>query len=410
MEDDLLQTNSYGQPNPELQMMQNRKKYNPYAPLPLTVAQIPIPLTNAEKINKKYQYTIVNIDSRNRDYNLFPNSNHYKISLPRPFKNIESVKLVSTEFPMMSYKICDTNNTFSFTINFDGTITEYNVEIPFGSYHHAELAKIIEQKMNEVFISTWTTIDRFLVFKVDIDYSTKQTKIRCFKQLNVNQPFDIIPTTIVVDLFDPSFQENPEKKYKMIISNANVNGIPPEDLNKEHFFTQVGLDYHIKYASNLIRSNVGGSNVKILLPFENPGTFLNISTFSLDFSSSTLGKLIGFKDDVYTGSYEYTTPIGCKEDYVLLTIPQLNTNSGDLFAKIKFDINRNTVFYNDYFVDALKNFQDTPKDQLKELELKYIDKRGNLFDFNYTEHSLTLEITEIISTLENARQSSKTKY
>jgi len=83
---------------------------------------------------------ILSVDSRDRDYSIYPFSNNYKIKLPVEYKNIVTVKLKGTELPLSYYvfssvyenttiRICIYNNT--------GTNIESvsDITIPDGNYN-----------------------------------------------------------------------------------------------------------------------------------------------------------------------------------------------------------------------------------------------------------------------------------
>ena len=58
----------------------------------------------------KYRTSYLNIDSRMRDYLLYPYPNNYQVFLGRKFDNIESIKLIDYFFPDVDFPINETNN------------------------------------------------------------------------------------------------------------------------------------------------------------------------------------------------------------------------------------------------------------------------------------------------------------
>jgi hypothetical protein len=94
-------------------------------------------------------------------------------------------------------------------------------------------------------------------------------------------------------------------------------------------------------------------------------------------------------------------------NYVFLVIPNLNhiktienyDIKQDPFAKILLPGDSNRVLYNTY-VSATKVYYDYLFNNLNQLEIAFITNSGNLFDFSGSEHSMSLEITEIIDKLE----------
>ena len=94
-------------------------------------------------------------------------------------------------------------------------------------------------------------------------------------------------------------------------------------------------------------------------------------------------------------------------NYILLTIPSLkhletsqNHALEQSFAKILLPGESNRVLYNT-FVGGSKIFYDNLFNNLNELEIAFLTNDGSLFDFNGSEHSFTIEITELIDKFEN---------
>ena len=68
----------------------------------------------------RYRTTYLNIDSRMRDYGLYPRPNNYSIFLGRKFDYIESIKLIDYFFPDMEYPINLSNNVIMwFTVPYE---------------------------------------------------------------------------------------------------------------------------------------------------------------------------------------------------------------------------------------------------------------------------------------------------
>ena len=94
-------------------------------------------------------------------------------------------------------------------------------------------------------------------------------------------------------------------------------------------------------------------------------------------------------------------------NYILLNIPSLkhldtvqNHSLQQSFAKILLPGESNRVLYNT-FVGGSKIFYDNLFNNLNELEIAFLTNDGSLFDFNGSEHSFTIEITELIDKFEN---------
>jgi len=86
--------------------------------------KIPIENTDLVKIENEIpkktkvisKHTII-IDSRQRDYNLYPNPNNYYISLFEPQKNVERIELIAVMLPKTEYNVTSQNNLLIVTVN-----------------------------------------------------------------------------------------------------------------------------------------------------------------------------------------------------------------------------------------------------------------------------------------------------
>lgn len=93
-------------------------------------------------------------------------------------------------------------------------------------------------------------------------------------------------------------------------------------------------------------------------------------------------------------------------NYIYMVIPNLNhiksvqnNEIEDAFAKILLPGESNKTLFSS-FVAGTKIFYNNLFNNLNELEITFITNEGHLFDFNGSEHSFAIEITEIIDKLE----------
>ena len=79
----------------------------------------------AESSYFKYRSHYINIDSRMRDVELYPEPNNYNIFLGRKFNNVDTIKLIDYFFPEMEYPINSTNNVILwYTVPYEIIYTE----------------------------------------------------------------------------------------------------------------------------------------------------------------------------------------------------------------------------------------------------------------------------------------------
>jgi len=98
------------------------------------------------------------IDSRDRNYDLYPNTNNYTVNLNHILKSIYSVELLTAEIPKTEFLIDSHNNVLHFqeTQEQVNTNTYYKAIIPPNNYNLYDLATTIRNIMNDVGNSTYT--------------------------------------------------------------------------------------------------------------------------------------------------------------------------------------------------------------------------------------------------------------
>ena len=90
------------------------------------------------------------IDSRDRDYLLYPNSNQYRIEVPQEWKDITSLELSLAQIPNTFYNITNSNNTFYIS---DSPNNILSVNIPEGQYNNLLLIDTLNGKYGDLFIN-----------------------------------------------------------------------------------------------------------------------------------------------------------------------------------------------------------------------------------------------------------------
>lgn len=93
------------------------------------------------------KHTIL-LDSRDRDFESYPNPSDYRIMLPTIYKNIQSARLVSAEIPASFYVFTAEAHNTSLDITLDGGST-YTITIPDGNYSSSNLSAALETALTE---------------------------------------------------------------------------------------------------------------------------------------------------------------------------------------------------------------------------------------------------------------------
>jgi len=88
------------------------------------------------------------IDSRDRDRNLYPNSNNYRVLVPQEWRDVVSSELIYGEIPNTYYNINEENNIMYLSD------TPYNlivVKIPEGKYSNQQLIDVLNGSKGDLF-------------------------------------------------------------------------------------------------------------------------------------------------------------------------------------------------------------------------------------------------------------------
>ncbi len=90
------------------------------------------------------------IDSRDRDYLLYPNSNKYRIELQTEYTHVTSLELTLAQIPNTFYNINQSNNLFYIS---DSPMNIASVEIPEGQYNNKSLLDTLNGKYGDLFMN-----------------------------------------------------------------------------------------------------------------------------------------------------------------------------------------------------------------------------------------------------------------
>jgi len=90
------------------------------------------------------------IDSRDRDYILYPNSNEYRVEVPQEWKDVISLELTLAQIPNTFYNITENNNTFYIS---DSPTNIMSINIPEGQYNNKTMIDALNGKYGDLFIN-----------------------------------------------------------------------------------------------------------------------------------------------------------------------------------------------------------------------------------------------------------------
>ena len=376
---------------------------------------------------------------------------NYKIPLKKIMNNIVSIKMIGSEFPdtqkvfddyVTQNKITISNNNFYWENAID--VNSYKIVIPVGNYNIEELKITMETLISNVkrtFVDS-TNIYPYNDMNIDFDRDSNMTSITSFN--NYILPDSLISVTNDSIIKINQKQHNLQVGDNIIIKNStDFKKISNIYINMKHIVTNV-LDsdnYEITLENINLIADVGDTHggKEIIIKTHN--------SFRLFFNeSNTCGKQIGFKYSGFSGSVtpfcninnNYT--IKNTQSYIfdiskILTVnnklsnieqssrdinlsgynyfliqcnnfnQNLNPNGIDYFYKIQLNrrfANDNILF--NTFVDAPITF-NPPLKMLDSFDFTFYNPIGDVWNFYNTNHSFTLEITEITNYPENTNLS-----
>lgn len=314
----------------------------------------------------------------------YPNSNYYKYKLHRKFKNIKLIRMISFQSEYNNIFIDSSNNNFKVMI--DNFIIEITVEE--GYYRFLEFAEILQQKLNQEYAKLFAQNNQVLnpniIFKVE--YKENQYQIGCYQKLYLTNKLFLDNNITYLDIADETVNYTIAEPTEMYLSSSIASG--------NYIFTKTGDRLYFNFNKDISTMNLAGV-VELHYPYE----------FLLDLSVSNLGLVLGYNKIIYNSNYLYLSSLIRLDNYALLVCPNLNTNSADIvFSKIYL-----TDFVSsNLYIPVYKNFEGYSKDEVDEIEFKFYDKNmTDLFNFNYSEHSMLLEIEEYIDTIKGIQQNTK---
>jgi len=190
--------------------------------------QFPIHLINKNNNINDLNTSIVVIDSRNRDYNKYPNANDYVIKLSTEYKRVHEIELLYSMIPRSQYLINDNNNRIYLNFN------ENNFIIPIsnGNYEQDNDSSSSLLSSNSMPIKSF--ISQNLDYKINTTlnkYNSIKNYIQCLYNYNT-------------------------KKYYFYNSNHSSN----------NFLSSTNiLDFSLDFKGNLLKiSNIEHGNEYIL--------------------------------------------------------------------------------------------------------------------------------------------------
>jgi hypothetical protein len=89
------------------------------------------------------------IHSNDRNEKIWPNANHFEVTIPNAYKNVQSVRLSNIILPRHSEQtFCVNNQNTKFDICYN-TTSKHTIEIDEGEYTPERMVNMLKNKIND---------------------------------------------------------------------------------------------------------------------------------------------------------------------------------------------------------------------------------------------------------------------
>ena len=348
------------------------------------------------------------IDSRDRDYNIYPNSNKFRVEITEEYKDVTSLELVYGILPNNYYNIRKNVNN-NFIISDNNNI--YQIEIPEGSYDNNRLIDTLNGNYGNLF----NQINNKYNFSKNIN----NLKIR----MQSNTEF----------IFNLDYEYNSDCNSCYVKSIDKLLGFE----NKKYFSTLVDLSYiHVDKndITNLNKNSENdyklfkikaSSSSHIKLDFRNifqigdyfkikasPMEYmckiykiLNDNTIEIEMIDSNNPLPLYLKGNIFDNIHVLYSPKIYNienKDYVVLKISEakivnsLTQAVNNSYTVIPLRNNNNTVINTASLPEhGITKYFNPPLGKFFWIDIEFLNYDGSLFDFNGQELMLMFVVSQL---------------
>jgi len=323
--------------------------------------------------NSIRQSYVILIDSKNRNFELYPNPNNYVVNFNVPFKNVIGFDIIDTSIPRTMYSVDKYNNTIYYYIHTDNIPVSFNDVIldlcntekydptydgrfkkftmSFGDY---SLASFIEFFNREFNAHVNETTDNSII--LEASGLSEPTDITDTIQFKCNYPF-------IFNMYDSTLAET--LGFDLLIKEEyhNKRYTYNEKLTKKIIINKEEISAHLKlYISFNIPPSIDEPNMTNII--------------------------IGPGLVCFTG-----------EKYIILRSPEIEEHS---FGSLAYTNNNlgiakfrtNSLGFNDekLFITKIPIREFHPIGKLSKISFRFETAEKNLYDFKGINHNITLAI------------------
>lgn len=323
-------------------------------------------------IRRQYLKQIVSVDTLLREnYDTTPSTN-FIFKLVEPLKNVISLRINSIELPNIWYSFSETRQSNRFRIDMrninDGTGSFYNmtydIVIPQGNYTIDEFQLII----NNYFQNAYGPASGLDMLAVRVDNYTGKT---IFRANDINDD-DLGTSPLPFD--STSAYYSPDLEYDIIFDLEEFNSRALQKNAGWMLGFRKGI-YEIGSNNNYIDNISKSSQIEYKLYLQSEGVFgsnINLYVFLYldDYNNN-------FKNSVISGYDKYLQSTNL--------VGRISLTSGS--NTIIVDNNSRLFKQRDYFGPVT----------IDKINIKLLDKYGDIINLNNNDYSLSLEVTQLYS-------------
>jgi len=335
--------------------------------------------------NSIKQTMVVLIDSKTRDFEVYPDPNYYSINFNTPFKNVIGFDIIDTSVPRTMYSVDKYNNSLYYYIHTDTETTindfinnEININaIKYDPTYNGKF-KLFEMTPGDYTLPTFieyfneeikTSINNKAVL-LEASGITQPTELTDVIQFNCNFPF-------IFNMFDSTLAET--LGFNLLIKKELHN-------LKYSFYDKLTIKKQIlDENNNLLKYSNTLQSMRLYVSFfnNNPDYY---EKYKVD--TRFQHHLIAPGMVCFTGEKYIVLRSPEIEEYSFGSLSYTNNNLG--IAKIR----TNSLGFNDekLYITKIPIREFHPIGKLSKLSFRFETNNGNLYDFKGVNHNLTIAI------------------
>jgi hypothetical protein len=335
--------------------------------------------------NSIKQTMVVLIDSKTRDFEVYPDPNYYSINFNTPFKNVIGFDIIDTSVPRTMYSVDKYNNLLYYYIHTDTSITmddfiknEINVDaIKYDPTYNGKF-KLFEMTPGDYSLPTFIEYFNEEIKKsinnkavlLEASGITQPTELTDVIQFNCNFPF-------IFNMYDSTLAET--LGFNLLIKKELHN-------LKYSFYDKLATKKQIlDENNNLLKYSNTLQSLRLYISFfDNSDEYYNKYKVDIRFQHH----LISPGMVCFTGEKYIVLRSPEIEEYSFGSLSYTNNNLG--IAKLR----TNSLGFNDekLYITKIPIREFHPVGKLSKLSFRFETTQGFLYDFKGVNHNLTIAI------------------